>query len=150
MADDNFLARPGGPDINDQFKAGNKIRRTRRIYDRIKNRTNGDYNFGELTAFFHRYDEDEDERWQDDIDVHYRQKHQDVVDQIRRNVITVLSKVDPHDSHTPISLTFVWDEAGQPGVTMTADAAGHAHTMKITGLKAPSAIAAEKRKTKSY
>ena len=148
MSDDDILTRPGGPDINDQYKAGNKIRRTRRIYDRIKTRTNGDYNFGELTAFFQGYDEDQDERWQDELTTHYTDPH--IVDQIKQNVIFVLSKVDPHDPHTPFSLTFVWDEAAPPGVTMTSDAAGHAYTMKISGFKAPLASSAEKRKTKSY
>ncbi len=106
MGDDFVLVRPGSSDINDQFKAGNKIRRTRRIYDRIKDRNNGDYNFGELTSFFYNFTEDQDDSWQDDINNNYPQS---IIDQIRQNVITVLSKVDPHDSHTPISLTFAMD-----------------------------------------
>jgi len=147
MGDDIVLVRPGSPDINDQFKAGNKIRRTRRIYDRIKERNNGDYNFGELTSFFYNFTEDQDDSWQDDINNNYPQY---IIDQIRKNVITVLSKVDPHDSHTPISLTFVWDTTSPVGVTMTSDSAGHAYTMTISGLKEPSSTSsAERRKTKS-
>ncbi|SRR5713101_3214069 len=146
MGDDIVLVRPGSPDINDQFKAGNKIRRTRRIYDRIKDRNNGSYNFGELTAFFYGYDEDQDDRWQDDIKNNYPTY---IIDQIKQNVITVLSKVDPHDPHSPISLTFVWSK-GPVGVTMTSDSAGHAYTMTISGLKEPySTSFAERRKTKS-
>ena len=148
MGDDIVLVRPGSPDINDQFKAGNKIRRTRRIYDRIKDRNNGSYNFGELTAFFYGYDEDQDNSWQDDINTHYPSS---IVDQIRQNVITVLSKVDPQDSHTPISLTFKWNPTGPVGVTMTSDSAGHAHTMTISGLYEPSSTSfVERQKTKSY
>ena len=146
MGDDLVLVRPGSWDINDQFKAGNKIRKTRRIYDRIKDRKNGDYNFGELTAFFYRHDEDQDDRWQDDIKNNYPQN---ITDQIMENVKTVLSKVDPHDANTPISLTFEWYPADPVGVTMTSDSAGHAYTMKISGLREPSRTpSAERRKTK--
>jgi hypothetical protein len=147
MGDDNILTRPGSPDINKQFQAGNNIRKTRRIYDRIKDRNNGEYNFGELTSFFYGYDEDQDDGWQDDIKNNYPQNY---IDQIRENVITVLSKVDPHDANTPISLTFIWT-AGPVGVTMTVDAAGHAYTMTISGLMPPSGTSfVERQKTKPY
>jgi hypothetical protein len=146
MGDDFVLVRPGSSDINDQFKAGNNIRRTRRIYDRIKDRNNGEYNFGELTSFFYSFTEDQDDSWQDDINNNYPPN---IIDQIRQNVINVLSNVDPHDANTPISLTFIW-KAGPVGVTMTVDAAGHAYTMTISGLMAPSnTSSAERRKTKS-
>jgi hypothetical protein len=145
MGDDIILTRPGSPDINKQFQAGNHIRKTRRIYDRIKNRNNGDYNFGELTSFFYGYDENQDDSWQDDIKNNYPQN---IIDQIRQNVITVLSKVDPHDANTPISLTFIWDPTGALGVTMTSDSAGYAYTMTISGLKAPSSTSfVERQKT---
>ena len=147
MGDDLVLVRPGSLDINGQFTAGNKIRKTRRIYDRLKDRTTGHYNFGELTAFFYRYDEDQDDAWQDDIRNNYPP---DIIAQIRDHVITVLKKVDPHDPHTPISLTFKW-KAGPVGVTMTVDAAGHAHTMTISGLMEPSSTSfVDRQKTKSY
>jgi hypothetical protein len=147
MGDDIVLTRPGSPDINKQFQAGNHIRKTRRIYDRIKNRNNGDYNFGELTSFFYGFDEDQDDSWQDDIKNNYPQN---IIDQITQNVITVLSKVDPHDANTPISLTFIWTP-GPMGVTMTSDSAGHAYTMTISGLKEPAITSfAERSKTKSY
>ena len=143
MADDFVLTRPGKKDINDQFTAGKNINRSRRLSDRIS--VKGDYNFGELTAFFFKYDEDQAESWRDDIKNHYTD--QQIVDQIKQNVISVLLKVvDPRDPNTPISLRFEWDEAGGAGVTMTSDAAGHAHTMKISGFKEPKATAAETRK----
>jgi hypothetical protein len=148
MGDDVILTRPGGPDINKQFQAGNNIRRTRRIYDRIKDRGNGEYNFGELTSFFYGYDEDQDASWQDDINNNYPQNY---IDQIRENVIAVLSKVDPHDANTPISLTFIWDETAPVGVAMTVNSTGFAYTMTISGLKKPSSTSfVERQKTKSY
>ena len=144
MSDDFVLTRPGQQNINDQFKAGKKIRKTKRIFDAINR--NGDYTFGELTAFFYGYDVDEDAAWQDDIKNNYRP---DIRDKIKQNVITVLNRVDPHDPHTQISLTFVW-KTGQPGVTMTLDATGNAYTMTITGQPVPASTPAESRKTKSY
>lgn len=146
MGDDIVLTRPGSPDINRQFEAGNHIRKTRRLYDRIKNRNNGDYNFGELTSFYYGYDEDQDDSWQDDIKNNYPQN---IIDQIRQNVIHVLSKVDPHDPHSPISLTFYWDETAPVGVTMTPDSAGPAYTMTISGLRKPAITSfVERSKTK--
>ena len=149
MSDDIILARPGSPDINKQFQA-NKIRRTRRIYDRIKNRNSGDYNFGELTSFFYGYDENQDDSWQGDIKDNYPTH---IIEQIKQNVISVLSQVNPNP-HAPdpvVSLTFVWDETATPvGVTMTYDSAHHAYTMKISGLKAPAGTSFESRNTKSY
>jgi hypothetical protein len=142
MADDILLVRPGKRDINGQFTAGAKIRKTRRLFDRVS--TNGDYKFGELTSFFFRYDEDQDDAWQDDIKNNYPQ---DVIDKIRRNVITVLSKVDPHDPHTPISLTFDWKN-GPADVTMTQ--VGDAHTITIYGMKEPAITSfVDRQKTKS-
>jgi len=148
MADDIILTRPGGPDINKQFQA-NKIRRTRRIYDRIKNHNSGDYNFGELTSFFYSYDEDQDDSWQRDIADNYPSH---IIEQIKQNVISVLSQVNPNP-HAPdpvVSLQFVWDDTPPVGVTMTYDPLHHAYTMKINGLKAPAGTSYETRKTKSY
>ena len=81
MGDDLVLTRPGKPDINDQFTAGNNIRKTRRIYDRIKDHNAGHYNFGELTAFFYGFNENQDNAWQDDIKNNYRPN---VIDQIKQ------------------------------------------------------------------
>ena len=144
MGDDLILTRPGSSDINKQFTAGKAIRKTKRIFDAI-NKGN-DYTFGELTAFFYSYDVDEDNAWQDEIKNNYPSN---ITDQIKQNVITVLSRVDVNDAHTPISLTFVW-AAGPVGVTMTVDATGNAYTMTITGLLEPASTPAESRKKKSY
>ena len=146
MGDDIVLVRPGSPNINDQFKAGAKIRKTRRLYDRIKDRTTGKYNFGELTAFFYDYDEDQDDAWQDDIRNNYPP---DIIAQIRDHVITVLKKVDPHNPQPPQSLTFKWDPNGPARVELTQ--AGDAHTITIYALMAPSSTSfVERQKTKSY
>src|SRR5262245_21877343 len=147
MGDDIVLVRPGGPDINNQFTAGRKIRMTRRIYNSIKDPATGHYKFGELTAFFYAYDVDQDDAWQDDIRNNYPAH---IINQIRDNVITVLSKVNPSDPNTPISLKFKW-VTGAIGVTMTVHAAGHAHTMIISGLREPSSTSyVDRQKTKSY
>jgi hypothetical protein len=126
MGDDNALVRPGQRDINGQFRAGAQIRRTRRIYDRIKNRNKGeDYNFGELTSFFHRYDEDQDEAWRRDIKQFYTDEDPNIVEKIKQNVITVLSKVNPNDLNPRTSLTIEWYPKDPKGVTMTVDATGY-------------------------
>jgi hypothetical protein len=147
MGDDFALTRPGINDINDQFKAGKKIRKTKRIFDAINR--NGDYKFGELTAFFYGYDVDEDAAWQDDIKNNYTDMDPNIVEKIKQNVKDVLSKVDPTDPHTRISLTFEWHPADPKDVTMTSDAAGEAYTMKISGFRKPAGTSAESRKTKS-
>jgi hypothetical protein len=138
MGDDNALVRPGQRDINGQFRAGTQIRRTRRIYDRIKNRNKSeDYNFGELTSFFHRYDEDQDEAWQRDIKQFYTDEDPNIVEKIKQNVITVLSKVNPNDLNPRTSLTIEWYPNDPKGVTMNVDATGFAYTMKISGFREP-------------
>jgi hypothetical protein len=147
MGDDLILIRPGKSDINDQFKAGKRIRKTKRIFDAISR--GGDYKFGELTAFFYGYDVDEDAAWQDDIKNNYTDMDAKIVEEIKQNVITVLSKVDPHNPNTRISLTFEWYPANPMGVTMTSDAAGEAYTMKISGFREPARSFAESRKPKS-
>jgi hypothetical protein len=134
MGDDAVLTRPRRSDINKQFKAGPNIRRTRRLYDRIS--TSKDYKFGELTAFFYYYNEDQDDAWQGDISRDYPTH---ITEQIKQNVISVLSKVNP-DPHAPdpqVSLTFEWYPNDPKGVTMTVDATGNAYTMKISGLRPP-------------
>jgi hypothetical protein len=149
MGDDPVLVRPGIPDINGQFTAGKNIRRTRRLYDRIKNRkSEGDYNFGELTAFLNNFTEDQDDKWQGDIKRDYPDDK--VIEIIKQNVVAVLSKVHPDDPHTPISLTIEWYPTDPKGVTMTSDSAGEAYTMKISGFRAPAKTSAESRKPKSY
>jgi hypothetical protein len=131
MADDSVLARPGKKDINGQFTAGKMIRKTKRIYDALSR--NGDYQFGELTAFFYGYDVDEAAAWQVDIKMNYPQ---DVIDKIKKFVIEVLDKVDPKDKNTPISLEFKWDQNGNPNAVLTQT--GDAHTITIYGgLKEP-------------
>jgi hypothetical protein len=145
MGDDPVLVRPGIPDINDQFTAGKNIRRTRRLYDRIKDRKE-DYNFGELTAFLNNFNEDQDDKWQGDIKRSYPEK---IVETIKQNVTAVLLKVDRHDPNTPISLTIEWYPTEPQGVTMTSDPAGKAHTMKISGFRAPADTPAASRKPKS-
>jgi hypothetical protein len=120
---------PGKRDINGHFQAGAPIRRTRRIYDRISN--NKDYKFGELTSLFLRYDEDQDDAWQNEIKSNYKQEY---IDAIKGYVITVLSKVDPTDHNPQVSLTFEWvDPTGPAKVTMTQ--AGDAYTITISGLR---------------
>lgn len=119
---------PGKRDINIQFQAGAPIRRTRRIYDRISN--NKDYRFGELTSLFMRYDEDQDDAWQNEIKNNYQTQY---TDKIKEYVIAVLSKVDLNPR---VSLTFEWvDPKGPKDVTMTQ--AGDAYTITISGLRAP-------------
>jgi hypothetical protein len=148
MGDDVLLVRPGKVDINGQFTAGAKIRRTRRLYDRIKDST-GEYKFGELTAFFYDFTEDQDDAWQDDIVNNYQAT---VTAKIRDQVVTVLLKVDPHDVNTPISLTFVWNP--NPGPNGGQDAvltqAGDAHTITIYQGMAPALTSfVERKKAKS-
>jgi hypothetical protein len=121
---------PGKRDINGHFQAGAPIRRTRRIYDRISN--NKDYKFGELTSLFLRYDEDQDDTWQNEIKSNYDQEY---IDAIKGHVVAVLSKVDPKDPNSPVSLTFEWHPKGPAGVTMTQ--AGDAYTITISGLREP-------------
>ena len=122
---------PGQRDINNHFAAGAPIRRTRRIYDRISN--NKDYKFGELTSLFLRYDEDQDDVWQREIKSNYKQEY---IDEIKEYVIAVLSKVDPTDLNSQVSLTFEWVHPKGPAkVTMTQT--GDAHTITISGLRAP-------------
>ena len=142
MGDDIVLTRPGQQNINDQFKAGKKIRKTKRIFDAINRE--GDYTFGELTAFFYGYDVDEDAAWQQDIENSYPKNY---AKDIKDNVIKVLDRVDPHDPNTRISLKFEWYPNDPKGVTMTQ--AGDAYTMKISGLRPPAGTSAESRKTKS-
>ena len=120
---------PGKRDINNHFQAGAPIRRTRKIYDRISN--NKDYKFGELTSLFMRYDEDQDDAWQNEINGNYRQEY---IDAIKGYVITVLSRVHPTDPNPQVSLTFEWVD-GPAKVTMTQ--AGDAYTITISGLRAP-------------
>jgi hypothetical protein len=146
MGDDPVLVRPGIPDINDQFTAGKNIIRTRRLYDRIKNHNRGDYRFGELTAFLNNFTEDQDDKWQGDIKLSYPDN---IIEAIKQNVVAVLSKVDPHDPHTQISLTIEWYPADPEGVTMTSDSAGEAHTMRISGFRAPAKTPAASRTPKS-
>ena len=146
MADDSVLRYAGKPDINDQFKAGPKIRKTRRLYDRIKD-GNGDYRFGELTAFFYKFDEDDDDIWQSDIKNKYPKW---VRDQIKQTVIQVLSQVDPHDTNPQVSLEFEWSSGGPVGVATSYDQANHAYKIKISGLPGPYALSlAERHATKS-
>ncbi|WP_439407367.1 hypothetical protein ACNJX9_39060 [Bradyrhizobium sp. DASA03076] len=148
MGDDILLVRPGKVDINGQFTAGAKIRRTRRLYDRIKD-ASGKYNFGELTAFFYGYDEDQDAAWQDDIRNNYPPN---VIDKIRDHVVTVLLKVDPKDIHTPISLNFVWDPNAGPngGADAVLTQVGNAHTITIYGLMEPASTSfVDRQKAKS-
>lgn len=123
---------PGQRDINNHFTAGVAIRRTRRIYDRISN-DKKDYKFGELTSLFMRYDEDQDETWQQQITQFYKQEY---IDAIKENVIAVLSRVNPADPNPQVSLTFEWvDPKGPAKVTMTND--GNAYKITISGLRAP-------------
>jgi hypothetical protein len=144
MGDDFVLTRPGSTDLNNQFKAGKKIRKTKRIYDAINK--GGDYKFGELTAFFYGYDVDEDDAWQDDIKNNYPQN---VIDDIKNFVISVLDKVDPHDPNTRISLKFEWNPQGPPKATLTQT--GDAYTITIYGLREPASTSfVERQKTKSY
>jgi hypothetical protein len=149
MGDDILLVRPGKVDINGQFTAGAQIRRTRRIYDRIKDRSSGQYNFGELTAFFYNYSEDQDDAWQDEINNNYPSP---VIDKIRAQVISVLEKVDPKDTKCPISLTFYWDPKpgpnGGPDAVLTQ--AGDAYTITIYQLMEPAKTSfVERQKPKS-
>ena len=122
---------PSKQNINGQFQAGAPIRRTRRIYDRISN-NNKDYKFGELTSFYMRYDEDQDDAWQKEIKTYYTQP--EYIDAIKEYVMTVLSKVHPTDPNPPVSLTFEW-VSGSPSVTMSHT--GDAYTITISGLRAP-------------
>jgi len=145
MGDDIVLVRPGKPNLDNQFKAGANIRKTRRLYDRIKDRNSGKYNFGELTAFFYKYDEDQDDAWQDDIRNNY---DPGVVGQIRDHVITVLEKVDPHDHNPRISLTFEWDSHGPARAELTNT--GDAYTITIYAQMEPASTSAESRTPKSY
>jgi hypothetical protein len=118
---------PGKRDINNHFQAGAPIRRTKRIYDRISN--NKDYKFGELTSLFMRYDEDQDDVWQNEIKNNYTPGY---IDMIKGHVIHVLSQVD----HNPqVSLTFEWHPTDPPNVTRTQD--GNAYTIKISGMREP-------------
>ena len=147
MGDDLILTRPGSSDINKQFTAGKAIRKTKRIFDAI-NKSN-DYTFGELTAFFYSYDVDEDNAWQDEIKNNYPSN---ITDQIKQNVITVLSRVDVNDAHTPISLTFYWDPKpgpnGGPDAVLTQ--AGDAYTITIYQLMEPAKTSfVERQKPKS-
>ena len=122
---------PSKRDINNHFAAGAPIRRTRKIYDRIRN--NGDYKFGELTSLFLRYDEDQDAVWQDQITSNYDHVYTEL---IKKCVIEVLSKVDPKDLNPRVSLTFEWvNPTGPKSVTMRPD--GDAYTITISGLPAP-------------
>jgi hypothetical protein len=122
---------PGKRDINNHFQAGAPIRRTRRIYDRISNKK--DYKFGELTSLFMRYDEDQDDAWQNEIKSNYGPEY---IDAIKGHVITVLSRVDPTVQNPQVSLKFEWvDPTGPAKVTMTQD--GDAYTITISGLRAP-------------
>ena len=121
---------PGKRDINNHFREGAPIRRTRRIYDRISN--NKDYKFGELTSLFMRYDEDQDDVWQYEIKSNYGQEY---IDTIKEHVKTVLYKVDPAVPNSHVSLTFEWHPEDPPKVTMTH--AGGDYTITISGLSAP-------------
>jgi hypothetical protein len=124
---------PGKRDINNHFQAGAPIRRTRRIYDRISNDKDKDYKFGELTSLFMRYDEDQDDAWQNQIKSYYEQPY---IDEIKGHVITVLSRVDPTIQNPQVSLKFEWvDPNGPAKVTMTQS--GDAYTITISGLRAP-------------
>jgi hypothetical protein len=123
---------PGKRDINVQFQAGAPIRRTRRIYDRISN--NKDYRFGELTSLFMRYDEDQDDAWQNEIKNNYQAQY---TDKIKEYVIEVLSKVDPKDLNPKVSLTFEWVDPTGPKKDVTLTKAGDAYTITISGLRAP-------------
>jgi hypothetical protein len=143
MGDDFVLTRPGSSDINDQFKAGKKIRKTKKIYDAISR--GGDYQFGELTAFFYGYDVDEADAWQEDIKNNYPQS---IINDIKKFVISVLDKVDPHDPNTPISLKFVWDPHGPKRAELTQT--GDAYTITIYELREPARTSfVERQKKKS-
>jgi len=145
MGDDVVLTRPGKPNLDDQFKAGANIRRTRRLYDRIKD-ANGKYKFGELTAFYNRYNEDQDDAWQDDILNNYSDA---VIRQIRNHVVTVLEKVNPHNHNPSISLTFRWDPHGPARAELTQN--GDAHVITIYASVEPANTSSDERqKTKSY
>ena len=119
---------PGKRDINNHFQAGAPIRRTRKIYDRISN--NKDYKFGELTSLFMRYDEIQDDAWQNEINGNYRRNT------LMRSRDTLLQSCPGYidGSHPQVSLTFEWVD-GPAKVTMTQ--AGDAYTITISGLRAP-------------
>jgi hypothetical protein len=121
---------PGKRDINNQFSAGAAIRRTKRIYERISI-DKKDYKFGQLTSLFMRYDEDQNDVWQQQIDHNYGQEY---AEKIKENVIEVLSRVSLKDPNQ-VSLTFEWvDPTGPKKVTMTH--VGEAYTITISGLPA--------------
>jgi hypothetical protein len=123
---------PSKRDINNHFAAGAPIKRTRRIYNRIRN-DKDDYKFGELTSLFLRYDEDQDDVWQKQIKDNYGQQY---IDAIKGHVVTVLSRVDLTNPNSAVSLAFEWvDPTGPKKVTMAHT--GDAYTITISGLPAP-------------
>src|SRR5271154_4968670 len=123
MGGDNV---PGKRQFNGHFKAGAPISRTRRIFNRIS--TNKDYKFGELTSLFLRFDEDQDDAWQSEINHYYKLDH---IEAIKGYVMTVL-----RDQAPEVSLAFEWvDPKGLAKVTMSKT--GDAYTITIHGLRAP-------------
>jgi hypothetical protein len=123
---------PGKKDINSQFSREN-IATTLEYYNSVKDQTNGDYTFGELTNKWYKAGA----QWMSDVKLY----PQPIRDQIKKYVIAALTN-QTNGKDDPIPFLITWKPGDEKAVNLTYDP----YTIEIVGCIEPPASAAYERK----